>query len=172
MARRDDVDILGTDIVEVDETTGSRRVIQFPAGSEDVILSIARRVPVAHPTACFRRRVLDHVGGYPLSPGNEDIALWFACLREGFRFDNVRQPLLEFRITEGFWARRSLRKAFRELGCYTRGIWATNRWTWRYAYPLARFAMRVAPQWASHLAYGWPSVRRVGCSTQTTHGTR
>lgn len=171
LARHETVDILGTDIVEVDETTGARRVVQFPGGSEDDALGIARRVPVAHPTVCFRRSVLDRMGGYPLSTGNEDIALWFACLREGFRFDNVRQPLLEFRITAGFWKRRSLQKAFRELVCYARGIWATNPWTWRYVFPCARFGMRLAPRWVSQLAYALPGARRSTSSTGVESAT-
>jgi hypothetical protein len=149
-----EVDILGTDIIEIDEETSTQRVVRYFGGRTDVGRGMAWRVPVAHPTVCFRRRVLERVGGYPLARGNEDVALWFRCVREGFVFDNLHEPLLDFRIDEKFWRRRSVRKAWGELTCYLVGIWTTDRWTWRYCCPLTRFLLRLAPPALSRWAYG------------------
>lgn len=154
-----EVDILGTDIIEIDTGTGSRRRIGFCRGHEDAIKKLCLGVPVAHPTVCFRRAVLDHVGGYPASGTNEDIALWFKCALAGFKFDNVREPLLEFTVSPNFWRRRSLDKAYVELRCYVAGIWAMHGATWRYVFPFMRFVLRIAPRWFSRLAYG-SSMRR------------
>lgn len=149
-----DVDIVGTDITEWDCTTGRRRLITFARDHDDAVRKISRRVPVAHPTVCFRRSVFDAVHQYPLVSGNEDIAMWFECLRNGLRFGNVHQPLLQFTINSEFWARRSFAKAFSEFKCYVRGIWQLQGWTWHYVYPVARLLVRVSPWWVSKFLYG------------------
>lgn len=154
------IDILGTDIIEVDTEKGTRRRISFCRGPDDALAKLCRGVPVAHPTVCFRRHVLDRVGGYPLSGTNEDIALWFRCAQEGFRFDNVNEPLLDFTVSPHFWSRRSIGKSFSELRCYTTGIWALNGITWKYVYPILRFALRIAPRWLVRLMYASPLRRR------------
>lgn len=153
LQRFPDIDILGTDIVEVDMSNGSRRHVTFCKDPEDAISRLCMRVPVAHPTVCFRRHVIDRVGGYPLTGTNEDVALWFRCAKEGFKFDNVKRPLLDFSINQNFWKRRSYKKAFSELRCYTTGIWQLDGVTWKYMYPIARFAMRIAPNWLSRRLY-------------------
>lgn len=154
-----DIDILGTDIIEIDINNGMQRRISFCNGPDDALKKICQRVPVAHPTVCFRRNVLDRVGGYPLSGTNEDIALWFRCLQEGFRFDNVHEPLLDFTVGPNFLRRRSINKAFNELHCYVSGIWAINGITWKYIYPLMRFFLRISPFWLSRLMYASPLRR-------------
>lgn len=148
------IDILGTAITEVDIAGGEEREVRFSTGPKDAAANIHKRVPVAHPTVCFRRRVFCEVGGYPVVGTNEDIALWFECLRRGLLFDNVPSSLLRFRISPAFWRRRSLKKARSELLCYVRGIHSIDGlFTLRYVYPLARFLIRVAPTFVSKWAY-------------------
>ena len=148
------IDILGTAITEVDEASGQTRTVRFAAGPEDAVARIHRRVPVAHPSVCIRRRVFEALPGYPERGTNEDVALWFECVRLGFLFDNLRMPLLRYRLSPGFWQRRGLRKAGSELMCYLRGIHGLHGlFTWRYAFPLMRFALRVMPASISRYAY-------------------
>jgi glycosyltransferase involved in cell wall biosynthesis len=156
------LDILGTDIVEVDVDTGLERHVSFAKDHADALRNICWRVPVAHPTVCFRRRALEIAGTYPESGTNEDVALWFNCVRAGLRFGNVHRPLLRFSVGRGFWNRRGLRKAFSELRCYTQGIWRLYGVTWRYVLPLTRFGLRLAPSWISRWAYGQSSLRSSG----------
>lgn len=153
------IDILGTDIIEVDLRKRTRRKVRYCSGPEDAVARLCRGVPVAHPTVCFRRHVLDNVGGYPLAGTNEDIALWFRCAQVGFRFDNVPEPLFEFTVSQNFWRRRSMSKAFSELRCYVRGIWHMDGITWKYIYPVLRFVLRISPIWISQVVYG-TSIRR------------
>lgn len=149
-----EIDILGTAITEVDITSGEEREVRFCVDAADAAANIHKRVPVAHPTVCFRRRVFREVRGYPVVGTNEDIALWFECLRLGFLFDNIPVSLLRFRISPAFWRRRSLAKARSELLCYFRGIHSLHGvFTTRYAYPLLRFLVRVAPTFVSKWAY-------------------
>lgn len=155
-----DIDILGTDIIEVDTVNRKQRRVCFSRGPDDALAKLCQGVPVAHPTVCFRRLVLNRVGGYPLAGTNEDIALWFRCAQEGFRFDNVKEPLLDFTVGPNFWRRRSFQKASDELRCYVSGIWSMNGITWKYVYPLMRFLLRISPQWLSKLMYASPLRRR------------
>lgn len=147
------VDILGTDIVEHDEATDRKRLVSFALNHEDAIAKLSWRVPVAHPTVCFRREVLRVVPAYPTTGTNEDIAMWFRCAHAGFRFANVHEPQLEFRISSNFWRRRSIGKAFSELTCYVRGIWLLHGVTWKYLLPMLRFGLRLAPLSVVRWAY-------------------
>jgi glycosyltransferase involved in cell wall biosynthesis len=149
-----DVDIVGSDITECDNASDERRQIAFARDHADAVRKISRRVPVAHPTVCFRRHVFDLVPQYPTEAGNEDVAMWFKCMNAGLRFGNVHEPLLNFNINSGFWSRRSVTKAFSEFKCYVRGIWMLNGYTWQYAYPVARLLVRISPRSVSKFLYG------------------
>ena len=162
-----DVDILGTAITEVDSSTGEERLVQYCSGPEDARSNIHRRVPVAHPTVCFRRHVLQTVKGYPAVGTNEDVALWFECLRRGMVFDNLQASLLRFRISPAFWRRRSIGKAKSELLCYLRGVHSLEGYrTTKFLYPLARFFVRLAPTAVAKWAYR--SSLRPGAITSRT----
>ncbi len=149
-----EIDILGTAITEIDVTSGEQRKVSFCVGPKDAADNIHRRVPVAHPTVCFRSGVLRTVRGYPVVGTNEDVALWFECLRLGFRFDNLPQSLLHFRISEGFWKRRSYAKSRSEFMCYLRGIYAIDGpFTLKYVFPFLRLCVRLSPIFVNRWAY-------------------
>lgn len=150
------IDILGTDIIEIDQSTGRTRHVRFAHDHVEAIRTLCRRVPVAHPTVCFRRQVLDAVGGYPMSGTNEDIALWFRCANDGFVFGNLHEPLLRFTIGPDFWRRRSLKKSFSEFCCYVYGIWNLEGVTWKYIYPTIRLLLRFAPTQIARWIYASP----------------
>jgi hypothetical protein len=149
-----DIDILGTSIVEVGEGTDAPRIVHFSRESErSARRYIARGVPVAHPTVCFRGSVFKKIDGYPTVRNNEDIALWFLCLRNGLKFENLREPLYEFTVNKDFLRRRGFEKAFTEFLVYSKGIWILHGFTLDYFYPLARFMLRLSPKYIQHLAY-------------------
>lgn len=152
LATHPDIDILGTAIWEC-TPDATRRLVRFAKSPEDARRRIDRRAPVAHPTVCMRRRVLDLLGSYPERRNNEDISMWFKCLEAGFRFDNLLTPWLEFTVTDAFWKRRSVRKAFVEFRSYAEGIWRLEGVTWRYVFPLARLLFRLSPEWVSRRLY-------------------
>jgi glycosyltransferase involved in cell wall biosynthesis len=148
------VDILGGDIVETIRNSETKRRVAFNGTPDNLKEELCKRVPVAHPTVCFRRRVLQRVGGYPVNRGNEDIAMWFRCAREGFIFDNLHEPLLEFTINPDFWRRRGVSKALLEFKCYAAGIWSLHGPTWRFVFPVLRLGLRLAPASLAKKAYG------------------
>lgn len=147
------IDILGTDIIEVNTATGMKREVRFARNPQEAREHLFWRVPVAHPTVCFRRHVLEKVGGYPNVRNNEDIALWFRCAELGFTFDNVHQPLYEFNIDDGFWRRRGVSKAYLEWRSYIEGGVRLDGWSWKLVLPTARLLMRLSPRWLQKWVY-------------------
>ena len=147
-----EVDILGSAIREC-FPTGERNIVRYPLTHEAIVAALYWRNPLAHPTVCFRRRVLDAIGGYPAENLSEDLAMWFLCAAKGFRFGNIDQPLLDFTVDSNFWARRSMKRAWREYRVWTRGILLLHGISWRLALPLARLAFRLTPQWFRRGAY-------------------
>lgn len=153
MDRNPNIDILGGAILEFGEASPAARLVQYPLTNSAARRQIAFRSPVAHPTVCFRRRVFDTVGMYPEIKGNEDIAFWFKCMKAGMVFANLPDPVLRFRVSPGFWARRGLQKAQSELGCYLRGMNAIEGPSFRMAFPIMRFLFRLTPAPMRKLAY-------------------
>lgn len=148
-----DVDIVGTGMLEMIEGVEGMREITFSTGPRDALQKLGWRVPVGHPSVCFRRRVLSEVGGYPLVTGNEDIAMWFACARKGFQFDNVKEPLLYFRVSNGFWKRRGWKKALTEWQVYIKGSYGLNGVSPAMLFATARLVLRLLPASVSKIAY-------------------
>lgn len=152
MAQNPHIDILGTAIIE--KSKGHPlRAVKFPVDHESATNAMFWRTPVAHPTVCIRRKVFEHLGGYPTDSLNEDIALWFRASKAGFRFSNLSEPLLDFTIGEGFWQRRGVAKAWGEFKCYVKGIYITDGLSWKFIAPLARLFFRLGPKSLKKLGY-------------------
>lgn len=161
MEENQKIDILGTAITEFGPGISREREVRFARSSREALKYSHRRVPVAHPTVCFRRSVFDRVHSYPERGTNEDVAFWFACMRAGLTFDNLPYSLLRFRIGPGFWQRRGTRKAWLEFCCYVSGIRTMHGFmTLRYLYPLGRLVMRLAPSGLSKILYSMRSNSR------------
>lgn len=101
-----EVDVLGGAILEF-WPDGRTREKALPT-THDGILRWARfRSPINHMTAFFRTRVFRDVGGYPDIPRKEDYGLWVRMIEGGYRFANLKQPLVRARLGADFYARRS-----------------------------------------------------------------
>ena len=147
-----DIDILGTAIWEVN-SANNRRLVNFASSHENAISNIHWRVPVAHPTVCVKRDVLVALGGYPAVSMNEDVALWFQCVAHGFKFANLKEPLLDFTVTDEFFNRRGSNKAVGEFLVYSKGIWQLYGVTWKYIVPVIRLIFRFMPTSIQKLGY-------------------
>lgn len=152
MRENRDIDILGTAIIER-HPDSTERLVTYPVNHEQALRSMCWRTPIAHPTACIRRKVFDVLGGYPTDSQNEDIALWFNAALNGFQFASLPEPLLYFSIGPGFWKRRGLSKAIGEFQCYVSGLYRLEGFSWRLAIPTARFLFRLSPVAIRQLGY-------------------
>ena len=89
------LDVVGAQIVEVDENgiqLGHRLV---PCSHEEIKKYVKFRNPINHMTVAFRTDVVRDVGGYPDLPFREDYGLWAILISKGYKFKNSKEILVE-----------------------------------------------------------------------------
>lgn len=119
-----DIDICGSSIIEFRGENGykpnltvSKRTV--PLSHAGIYSGLARTATFNHPTVCFRYTSLvkwnPNLDIYDESAGlAEDYKLWVDLAEAGFKFANLPESLLAFRITEDFYRRRSKARAIAE----------------------------------------------------------
>lgn len=154
----------GADIVG----TGLREFVGNPRDPADILgtrtpptdpAKIARAArfhdPFNHPTVVYRRRAVQAAGGYQDLPLMEDYLLFARMIAAGARPANLAQPLVNYRVGAGAYARRgglrllrselSLQLRLRRLGFTTPLQYARNL--------LVRGGYRLIPEGIRRLAY-------------------
>ena len=100
-------DILGGQMSVIDEksqVTGSR---SYPLGGMKLITYFTMRSPVAHPAVMFRRGIVDAGHRYDESyPKAEDLDFWIRLYNEGYRFNNLPDTIVNFRVESDFIEKR------------------------------------------------------------------
>lgn len=64
------------------------------------------RNPMNHPTVMYRKKDVITAGNYQHWFLNEDYFLWIRMLQKGFKFSNIKEPLVLMRITDETYLRR------------------------------------------------------------------
>ena len=146
LAKHPEVSILGGAIEEFGiSTTPAMR--HYPLTHEEVVRSIHRASPLAHPAVMMRREIflngLRYDERYRTS---QDIALWFDAICAGYRIANLRETVLYYRCNSEMYRRRGYGKAWNEFTIYLRGIRRLHgSFSWRYIFPVGRFLARLMP---------------------------
>ena len=100
-------DILGGQIDIVDENGNKTGHRSYPLGGLKLIAFFTMRTPVAHPTVMFRRKIVDEGHRYDESfKKAEDIDFWIRMYNEGYRFSNLPDTIVDFRVESGFMEKR------------------------------------------------------------------
>jgi len=154
----------GADIVG----TGLREFVRDPGDPADVLgtrtpptepAQIARAArfhdPFNHPTVVYRRRAVRAAGGYQDLPLMEDYLLFARMIAAGARPANLAEPLVNYRVGAGAYARRgglrllrselSLQRRLRRLGFTTPLQYCRNLFV--------RGGYRLVPESLRRLAY-------------------
>ena len=154
----------GADIVG----TGLREFVHDPADPADLLGTrtpptdpgqIARSArfhdPFNHPTVVYRRRAVQAAGGYQDLPLMEDYLLFARMIAAGARPANLAQPLVNYRVGAGAYARRgglkllrselSLQRRLRRLGFTTPLQYGRNL--------VVRGGYRLIPEGLRRVAY-------------------
>ncbi len=154
----------GADIVG----TGLREFVRDPSDPADVLGTrtpptdphkIARAArfhdPFNHPTVVYRRRAVQAAGGYQDLPLMEDYLLFARMIAAGARPANLAEPLVNYRVGDGAYARRggwqmlaselSLQRRLRRLGFTTPLQYGRNL--------LVRGGYRLIPEGIRRVAY-------------------
>ena len=100
------IGVLGGSINEIDEKGVIRKTVINPPDHDAIRKMLPARSPMAHPTVCFRRSTIERFQQYPETQSNQDLALWFKCMKSGVRFANLRDVVVDMTISDSFFARR------------------------------------------------------------------
>lgn len=79
---------------------------------EDIKNRMKYRNPLNHPSVMYRKRDVIAAGNYKHWFLNEDYYLWIRMLQKGFKFANIKEPLVLMRITDETYLRRGGWKYF------------------------------------------------------------
>jgi glycosyltransferase involved in cell wall biosynthesis len=101
------LDLVGTGMFEFSTDNGAVLGRRVPPVGPDRIAKYARfHDPFNHPTVMYRKSAVAQAGGYEDLGLMEDYWLFARMLHSGVRADNLPDPLLMYRVSDGAYARR------------------------------------------------------------------
>lgn len=142
-----DIDIVGGSMQEFNATEENLNVRHYPQSHEEVLRTIFKASPLAHPTVMMRTRIFKKGLCYDERfRTSQDIALWFDAICKGCKIGNVPETTLFFRRDDEVFRRRSRAKAWNEFRIYMSGIRRLyGLFTPKYVFPVGRLIFRLMP---------------------------
>ena len=142
-----EVDILGGAIREFNDEGTLSAVQRYPATMQDVLRTMYKASPLAHPTVMYRSHFFR--AGYRYSSKYhicEDVTMWYDAAAGGRVINSLQDVLLEFRRNPSVLRRRSREKAWSEFLAYNDGISRLyGRFSYKYIYSFMRMCFRLMP---------------------------
>lgn len=162
MDQHPEVDILGGSIREFNDEGTLSAVQRYPATMPDVLRTMYKASPLAHPTVMYRASFFK--AGYRYSSKYhicEDVTMWYDAAAGGRVINNLQDVLLEFRRNPSVLRRRSREKAWSEFLAYNDGIRRLyGKFSYKYIYSFMRMCFRLMP--ASLVSFIYDSkLRRI-----------
>ena len=143
--KNENVQICGTGILEFYEKNDYKKYRFYPDITSKYSKSLYKGTPLAHPTVMIKTDLLKKYKYREDTMMNEDIDLWFRLLQDGYELFNINEPLLNFRITDGTFKRRSFAKAKKEFNIYWENLINLFGFSFSLIYPILRFLSRFLP---------------------------
>jgi glycosyltransferase involved in cell wall biosynthesis len=98
-----DLDVIGGQIIEFGKDTEdiiSKRIV--PCSHEEMVQLMKFRSPFSHPTILFKKEVFEALKGYDTTIFPEDYDFFVRAYLKGFKFGNVEDEVLWFRLGENY----------------------------------------------------------------------
>ena len=116
LERNPHIAVLGTSILEFGEE-GDEFLKVMPESHDVLKKNIVKRCPVNHPTVIFNLNVINKsdLKYNPDLLNTQDYYLWVELLKKGYRFANLKDVGLRFRINKDFHSRRGVNKALNDF---------------------------------------------------------
>lgn len=159
---RNDLEICGTGILEFYDGKDNKRINKirfYPETIDAKSKLLYRGTPLGHPTIMIKTELLQKYKYSERTSMNEDIDLWFRLIMDNHSIYNIQEPLLYFRITDGTFKRRSIKKAFNEYKIYTMYLKKLFGISFLQIYPLLRLVSRFLPYFVTRRLY-FSKIRR------------
>ena len=107
-AKHPELDMVGAYIDEFDSDTGEHIAYKkTPVTNEEIRQYARRRNPFNNQTLCYRRSMAQRIGGYTDIPRCEDYEFVINMLMAGAIGRNIPKVLVDYRVNEGNYKRRS-----------------------------------------------------------------
>lgn len=148
MTQNEDIDIMSSWIQEftvIDGKTINLNEKKLPQ-YHDVLYNYGKlRCPINHPVCVFRKSKVIKAGGYGEFP--EDYYLWSRMMISGYKFYNMQECLLDFRVSDDIFKRRGGWK-------YLKAEFKCQKYMWHIGYLsflnflcncAIRFTVRIMP---------------------------
>lgn len=102
-----EIDVLGTDIAEFNESIDEdMRVRSCPEKHDDIVQMGKKRNPMNHVSVCMKKTALEKCGGYKTLLLLEDYYLWLNMIAAGCKLANIHESLVYVRVGNGFDSKR------------------------------------------------------------------
>ena len=140
--------VLGTGIEEFynkSDGTVFTNVRLYPESTNKKSKKLFKGTPLAHPTVMLKTEILKNFCYNEKTKCNEDIELWFRLLKAGIEFKTLQESLLNFRITNSTFKRRSFSKSVNEFKIYFSNLFSLFGFSWRLIFPVLRLFTRFLP---------------------------
>lgn len=138
--------IVGTGLMEIDQNGAFLRNRTWVESPTLVRKRLYKMTAMAHPTVCFRRTILQLLGGYNGKLRlSQDLDLWFRAAQMGIQMGNIPQVLYKLRLADNLFRRRSRQKAWVEFCLYWNGCVKLYGYSWRHLFPILRLCSRLLP---------------------------
>ena len=97
MEKNSEVALLGTAIERIYEDGSHRDFIEYPCIHKEIVSSIARQNPFAHPSVIYRKNAIKSLGNYSEQYHfAQDFKLWIEVMKR-FKVANLGEPLTKYR---------------------------------------------------------------------------
>ena len=107
-----DVAIVGGSMQEFNNNNPKLNVRHYPKNNDEVMRTIYKASPLAHPTVMMRSDIFKNGLKYDERyRTSQDIALWFDAICAGYKIGNIDDVTLYFRRDDEMFKRRSRAKA-------------------------------------------------------------
>ena len=152
-----DVSVVGGAMQEFNSENPCVNVRHYPRTNADVLRSIYKACPIAHPTVMMRMSMFRE-GGLHYDERfrtSQDIALWYDAVCAGYKIANLDEVTFRFRLANDMFKRRSRAKAWNEFRIYMSGVRRLyGLFTPKYVYPISRLMFRLMPVKVVKMVYG------------------
>lgn len=115
LENHNEIDVLGSSIEEFNISKGDLGLFRgLPLHHDEIIKMMKFRNPINHMTVFYKRDFAIRAGGYWDRRYFEDYNLWYEMSKQGAKFANLGEPLVDVRIGNNMISRRSGINYFRD----------------------------------------------------------
>lgn len=119
-----DIDILGTWSIDIDEEGNTLRQRNYPIQHKDIV-KIIWTDPIIHPSVMFKRESILKIGNYSSNSGmRDDYELWFRAVKNGLKFSNIPQALMYYRFASDYNKKKNFKLTFKQAIIGIKGCWS------------------------------------------------